>query len=172
MNECLVAGRYINALEPFVLTSVALGEFSAIQDQMIEAYEKNDYFQLSRSFENWGSHPQTPEFMQLISAAYLKLCEMNPLPQMQVLGQTIPREEQSIYERLAKQRQKLEADQGINFERPFVPAPPVPGNGGGNGMQAVRSAATNGQQAQALRLLQNVAPNEMFAGLFSGMEGN
>jgi hypothetical protein len=173
MDEALAAQNYIHAIEPFVLTSVALGEFSAAQDQLIEAYEKNDYFQLFRSFENWGSHPLPPEFMQLLSAAYLKLSEQNPLPQMQVFGRELPKEEQTIYERLAMQRQKLEAENQINFERPSVPLPPIPGNGGvNNGMAAVRSAAANGQQAQALGLLRNVAPSEMFAGLFAGMEGN
>lgn len=189
--------QLINFLSTFVMGETAIREFSQGQDRLIEFLAdllSDANYLLYWAFEIWYQSKPSPEFMEVLSEAYLKLSELYP-PQ----GQQPQNNEQIVLSRIAQGQQAVNqimenplqptqtvpvqvgiqpspqlvqlaqaaAQQQQSFQRPSVPAPPIPSqNGNGNGWNGVRQNMSQGNTLQALREVGNLSAldwREMFA---------
>lgn len=222
LHETKLAKQAIDALTPFVLQATVLTEFSVGQDKLIEylkgfvlaetvlrefSYGQDkliDYlsellsdpqFLLYWAFEVWHQSKPSPEFIELLSSAYLHLSELHPPAQQTVLGRSVPANESSAYSRIAAaqqvvsqqmqnplqppQQQPAPQTNQINpqmaalisqfpsevrqngFQRPSVPAPPIPSqNSASNGWGSVRQMMESGNALEALRQVGKLSPQE------------
>ena len=175
--------QLINYLSTFVLGEAAIAEFSAGQDLLIDMLAgmlADPNYLLYWSFEVWAANKLNPEFMELLSGAYLKLSELNPPPERE---SNAPLNEEDAFKRLQLQQQQanqnpylqqtqptqtsplMEQAQPLqqiqSFQRPTVPAPPVPAsNGAANGWGGIRQAMQSGNSLQALREVGKLSPQD------------
>ncbi|MGL5922120.1 MAG: hypothetical protein ACRC32_04265 [Chroococcidiopsis sp.] len=187
--------QIIDYLSTFVLGETALAEFSHGQDLLIDMLAgmlADPVYILYWAFELWCQSKLTPEFMEVLSQAYLKLSELNPLPgqqtpteadalkriaqmqqqvnsnpslqpqqpQQQQPMQTLPQVQQDTQTQQLQQMQQL-ARQQNGFQRPAVPAPPIPAqNGAAQGWNGVRQNMQQGNILQALRSVDTLSPQD------------
>lgn len=171
--------QLINFLSTFVLGETALREFSQGQDQLIEFLAdllSDPSYLLYWAFEVWHQSRPTPEFMEFLSEAYLKLSEFHPpaIPRNQeenALARII-QGQQAVSQMMANPLQRQESvpvqvgiqpspqlqqlakmqQQEQTYQRPSVPAPPIPSqNSNGNGWNGVHQDMSQGNTLQALR---------------------
>lgn len=185
--------QVIDYLSTFVLGETALAEFSHGQDLLIDMLAgmlADPVYILYWAFELWAQSKLTPEFMEILSQAYLKLSELNPPPgqqtpteadalkriasmQQQVNSnpylqqpeqaqpaQTSPQVQQDTQVQQLQQMQQL-AQQQNGFQRPAVPAPPIPSqNGAAQGWNGIRGSMQQGNILQALRSVDTLSPQD------------
>ncbi len=139
--------QLINLLSTFVMGETATRELSEGQDKLIEfladLLSDADYL-LYWAFEIWHQAKPSPQFMEILSDAYLKLSEMHP-PQNQ------PSNEQSALNRIAQGQQSVNQ----MYANPLQPAQTVPVQVGiqpsNELMQLSQMAAAQQQQQQQLQ---------------------
>lgn len=155
--------KLIEYLKGFVLAEVVFREFSYGQDKLIEFLSdllSDPQFLLYWAFEIWQQSKPSPEFMELLSSAYLHLSDLNPAPQTTVFGHTVSGNEANAYSRIAASQQVVNQQMREPL-RPSVPAPPIPSqNGAQNGWNGVHQNMQSGNVVQAMRQIGKLTPQE------------